>query len=198
VKGNHDVTRSDQFSEVFGPSDFYFDIANKRFVVLDNVPDRNKEHYGFSAEQLTWLGKLLGQKETCVFAHAPPTRPLNDYTINPYLNSIAPLENQARFLALLERHHVKLAAFGHHHLFAAMRPQTVQHVITGGGGQPNLLSWIGFWKTQITSKDHFVVVNLGPLGMKGTIVFRDRDRGTYLAFEDRSTRFAGEFSRSVP
>jgi len=197
VKGNHDVTRSDRFAEVFGPSDFHFDVGEMRFIVLDNVPDRGRDSYGFSAAQLAWLESLLGEKETCVFAHAPPTLPLNRYTVNPYLNAIPTLENQARFLRLIEQHRVKLAAFGHHHLFTAMKPGEVRYVITGGGGQPNLLSWLGLWRTWITSRDHFLVVDHDPLGTRGTIVFRDTGLGPAGGFDDRSHRYAGEFQQKV-
>src|SRR5580704_8060496 len=73
VIGNHDRSRpngkshSSMYRSLFGKSNYFFDHARTRFVVLDSSAKR------VSASQLRWLDKVLETPlRKIVFTHMPP------------------------------------------------------------------------------------------------------------------------------
>lgn len=97
--GNHDkfvngsVKTGDTFENVFGPTNYSFDIGDVHFVCLDNVVFSNTTTYalGISQEQIDWLEKDLSHvsknKMLIVYYHMP-LRGTNFSTRTQFFNLI--------------------------------------------------------------------------------------------------------------
>jgi hypothetical protein len=173
VDGNHDVReQGERISRAFfGDKDFYFDRGDMRFVFMSNVPKAGlrKEPSGFTRAQLDWLDRVLSApapSRKFFFAHVPPRAPFK--RIDPGLFALftPKLENEEEFLAILSRHHVVMAAFGHRHVHASEVYNGVLMVITGGGGQRNFME-PAVKEPLFTKKSHYTLVDIprsGPAG----------------------------------
>jgi len=162
VDGNHDVREEGErlARAFFGERDFYFDLDDKRFVFMGNSRPHGK--HGFSREQLDWLEAALGPAAPArkfFFAHVPPRAPFK--RIDPGLASLVTpaIENEKEFLAILARHHVVLAAFGHRHVHASLVYNGVLMIITGGGGQRNFMD-PDVNEPLFTKKKHYTLVDI--------------------------------------
>jgi hypothetical protein len=69
------------------------------------------------------------------------------------------LENESEFLELLARYKVVMAAFGHRHIHASRVYKGVLMVITGGGGQNNVLE-PPVNEPRFTKKKHYTLVDI--------------------------------------
>lgn len=162
IDGNHDVREDGEriARAFFGDRDFFFDLDDKRFVFMGD--SRAQGPHGFSREQLHWLEGVLGASAPArkfFFAHVPPRAPFKK--IDPGLASLLTpaIENEKEFLDILVRHHVVLAAFGHRHVHASLVYQGVLMVITGGGGQRNILD-PDVKEPLFTKKRHYTLVDI--------------------------------------
>jgi hypothetical protein len=162
IDGNHDVREEGERigRAFFGDRDFYFDLDDKRFVFMGN--SRARGAHGFSREQLDWLEGALGASAPArkfFFAHVPPRGPFK--RIDPGLASLLTpaIENEKEFLDILVRHHVVMAAFGHRHVHASLVYRGVLMVITGGGGQRNVLD-PDVKEPLFTKKRHYTLVDI--------------------------------------
>jgi hypothetical protein len=166
VDGNHDVREEgERISRAFfGAKDFYFDQGDRRFVFMSNV--RPTGGPGFSRDQLAWLEDVLkapAPSRKFFFAHIPPKAPFRRYSPGPYAFFTPELENEADFLAILARHHVALAAFGHRHVHASTVYDGILMMITGGGGQRNFLE-PRVNEPLFTRKHHYTLVDIPAAG----------------------------------
>ena len=166
IDGNHDVREEGErlARAFFGDRDFYFDLDDKRFVFMGN--SRPRGAHGFSREQLDWLEGALGPSAPArkfFFAHVPPRAPFK--RIDPGLASLLTpaIENEKEFLAILSRHHVVLAAFGHRHVHATLVYDGSLMVITGGGGQRNFLD-PNVKEPLFTKERHYTLVDIPGAG----------------------------------
>lgn len=173
VDGNHDIREEgERISRAFfGDKDFFFDRGDVRFVFMSNVTRGGPQNGppGFSREQLDWLEDTLkapAPSRKFFFAHVPPRAPFK--RISPGLASFFTprLENEEEFLGILTRHHVVLAAFGHRHVHASKVHDGVLMVITGGGGQRNLLE-PRVKEPRFTKKRHYTLVDIPTGGPQG-------------------------------
>jgi hypothetical protein len=162
VDGNHDVREEgERISRAFfGAKDFFLDKDGLRFVFMSNV--RKDRKAGFSREQLEWLEDTLKPPSPArkfVFAHVPPKAPFKRF--NPGVSSLFTprLENEAEFLAILARHNVVAAAFGHRHVHASVVHNGVLMIISGGGGQRNFLE-PNVRQPRFTKKNHYTLVDI--------------------------------------
>jgi predicted phosphodiesterase len=162
VDGNHDVReQGERISRAFfGERDFSFDLGDKRFVFMGN--SRPAGAHGFSREQLDWLDRTLGApgtSRTFFFTHVPPRAPFK--RIDPGLASLLTpaIESEREFLDILARHHVVLAAFGHRHVHASLVYNGTLMVITGGGGQRNVLD-PNVREPRFTKERHYTLVDI--------------------------------------
>ncbi|PRD55753.1 calcineurin-like phosphoesterase C-terminal domain-containing protein [Sphingobacterium gobiense] len=97
--GNHDkfsngtVKTNDVFENVYGPSNYSFDMGDVHFVCLDNVKFSDNSSYALdiSDEQIAWLEKDLSHvsndKMLIVYYHMP-MRGTNFSTRTPFFNLI--------------------------------------------------------------------------------------------------------------
>lgn len=132
ILGNHDLPPGTKdtalFKKHFGPTIFYFDYRNARFIILNNSA------HEFGDDQRKWLNKTLSEAEgrlKFVFMHIP--------TFNPsrrrhYL--IKWDEDYKPFEEIIQRHKVNILFTGHIHFFHDSIHQGVRTIITGGGGAP--------------------------------------------------------------
>lgn len=175
VDGNHDVREEGEriARAFFGEKDFFFDRDGMRFVFMSNV--RPVGGPGFSRAQLAWLEDVLkapGPPRKLFFAHVPPKAPFRKYSPGLYAFFAPELENEAEFLAILARHHVALAAFGHRHVHATTVHDGVLMMITGGGGQRSFLE-PAVNEPLFTKKKHYTLVDIPAAGpfeaLEGTL-----------------------------
>ena len=167
VAGNHDLRRDGRhlFPKVIGDLNHFFDYGNNRFIIMSDAFEKHKQEkrlFGFSNEQLAWLEDLLDDPEPVnkmIFAHAPPEKPFSNYATGAVLSLKRKLKNQEQFNDLIDRYDVKLAAFGHHHLYIAVKQDETIYMISGGGGQVKDKLSTGGRTRHYTSDHHFVVID---------------------------------------
>ena len=157
VVGNHELYAPEgpkMYDSIFGKTDYYFDYGKYRFIVIsDNhqSPKKSKRGYHYvdyyiGDDQIEWLEETLRDakkkgKYPIVFAHVPPyqagynTKKVlgwERYYPKPNLEK----SNTIKFTNLLQKYGVKVAFFGHNHIFDRHNYQGTTIVISGGGGSP--------------------------------------------------------------
>ena len=162
IDGNHDVREEGErmARAFFGDRDFFFDLGDERFVFMGDARPRGA--HGFDRGQLDWLERVLaapGPSRKFFFAHVPPRAPFKRIDPGPASLLTPAIENEAEFLDILARHHVVMAAFGHRHVHATVVYNGVLMVITGGGGQRNVLD-PNVKEPLFTKKRHFTLVDI--------------------------------------
>ena len=161
VIGNHDRSRpngkshSTMYRSLFGKSNYFFDHAKTRFVVLDSSAKR------LTPAQLRWLDRVLttpGRK--IVFTHMPPVH-LGLWGGVGKLHALGGFLGGAReFSEIVAKNGVSRVYMGHVHAFGVQDHLGVRYVLTGGGGSALFPSG---------SSDrfhHYLTVELGPHGIK--------------------------------
>ncbi|MFP4458687.1 MAG: metallophosphoesterase [Candidatus Zixiibacteriota bacterium] len=155
--GNHEVNDDageDNFIDIFGPSDYYFDYMDCRFIGLQNshpasIPDISGEYmrYELTESQLTWYESLVSEWDGKVFAfmHAPPylrghitLGTMGGSGYNPYGSGPS---GSDEFIRINRDHNVSMVFAGHLHCYDRWQPDDDIHgetvyFITGGAGAP--------------------------------------------------------------
>jgi 3',5'-cyclic AMP phosphodiesterase CpdA len=165
VLGNHDrraphgETDSRLYRSLFGKTNYRFDRGLARFVMLDTSRRR------LTRRQLVWLDAALrtGQRKL-VFTHVPPA----DFGEWAGLGGFR--EGAREFLSILRARRADRAFFGHIHAFDVREHQGVRFILTGGGGSP--LFPVGGRERFY----HYIVVEVGPEGLRETVRFADGRR----------------------
>jgi 3',5'-cyclic AMP phosphodiesterase CpdA len=136
VIGNHDrrsphgETDSIVYRALFGPTDYSFERAGRRFVVVDNSAGK------ITPAQLDWLREQLkGDKPAIVFTHMPPA-PLTEWTDFGALGTGGFKDGAREFMRLMSERKVARVYMGHVHGFGVLERGGVRYVLTGGGGSP--------------------------------------------------------------
>jgi predicted phosphodiesterase len=158
VIGNHDVNSvaSQQlYQEVMnlpGNELYYsFDLFDSHFIILDTeVPGAVG---GIVGDQLTWLKQELqtyagSAQYLFVFTHRP-VYPQGHYRGHD-------LANADELHQLFTQYGVDIVFSGHEHQYYTFRKDSVQYVVTGGGGAPIYKGGIG------KGFHHFLLVELLP------------------------------------
>lgn len=120
--GNHDIRNNGRkfFRSIFGPSDYFFDYSNCRFIIVDNSGSY------LTDSQLAWLDRnLKTDKHKFIFMHYPPAIG-NLYGVMTY--------NNKTFQKIIERNNVDYVFCGHIHCYDRYVKNGVTYVITGGAG----------------------------------------------------------------
>lgn len=161
VIGNHDRSRpngkshSTVYRTLFGASNYSFDHAQTRFVVLDSSAKRLTE------AQLRWLKLVLQTPlRKIVFTHMPPVQ-LGLWGWQGKLHALGGfVEGAEEFARVVSAAKVSRVYMGHVHAFGVQDHQGVRYVLTGGGGSALFPSG---------SSDlfhHFLTVEVGPEGVR--------------------------------
>lgn len=153
VVGNHEnvvAGGKGRFLEMFGPTDYFFDYAGARFIMLDN----STEGYGVTDAQLTWLeGALKTDNVKMVFMHGNPRTRLWAAT------GMSEEKNNAAFMNLVEKNNVAKVYFGHVHAYDRLRRGNTEYVMTGcAGAEPDPIS--GFYDRIGGGYYHFLLVEV--------------------------------------
>lgn len=183
VIGNHEMyslNGREDFIEIFGPEDAYFDYGSCRFIWMND----SVGSYGLTDEQLSWLEALLvpaAPPDKFVFMHVPPTLPGDGRADLPeaaagvtgddqyapieggVLGGIAAFPKWEELVAMVEAYGVRIAGFAHNHIFQHSHHNGVHYVITGGGGAET-----GFFTDNPPDNGvfhHFLVVTINADGM---------------------------------
>ncbi len=161
VIGNHDRSRpngkshSSMYRSLFGRSNYFFDHARTRFVVLDSSAKR------VTPAQLRWLDKVLSTPlRKIVFTHMPPVH-LGLWGGVGKLHALGGFIGGAReFSDVVARNGVSRVYMGHVHAFGVQDHLGVRYVLTGGGGS-------ALFPSGATDRfHHFLTVELGPHGVR--------------------------------
>ena len=161
VIGNHDRSRpngkshSTMYRALFGKSNYFFDHARTRFVVLDSSAKR------LTPAQLRWLDKVLDTPlRKIVFTHMPPVH-LGLWGGVGKLHSLGGFIGGAReFSEIAAKNAVSRVYMGHVHAFGVQDHLGVRYVLTGGGGSALFPSGAS------DRFHHFLTVELGPHGVR--------------------------------
>jgi predicted phosphodiesterase len=158
VVGNHDVNSvasQELYQDMmnFPGNELYynFDLLNSHFIILDTeVPGTVG---GIVGEQLAWLKQDLqtyasSAQYLFVFTHRPP------FPQGHYRGSN--LANADELHQLFLQYGVDVVFSGHEHQYYTFRKDSVQYVVTGGGGAPIYEGGIG------ESFHHFLLIELFP------------------------------------
>lgn len=154
LPGNHDYSHGGRaiYHRLFGPTDYSFDLAGYRFIMLDNAEGR------LSAGQLGWLEqKLHSASPALVFMHMPPN------TV-PQWSWHAFSGGATRFMGLMDRYRPRRVFMSHIHAYDQFMHHGVQYVVTGGGGA-ELASELG----PKAAFHHYLLVETAPDGLKTTV-----------------------------
>ena len=161
VIGNHDRSRpngkshSSMYRSLFGKSNYFFDHARTRFVVLDSSAKR------VTPSQLRWLDKVLETPlRKIVFTHMPPVH-LGLWGGVGKLHALGGFIGGAReFSDIVAKNGVSRVYMGHVHAFGVQDHLGVRYVLTGGGGSALFPSGAS------DRFHHFLTVELGPHGVR--------------------------------
>ncbi|MFI5363174.1 MAG: metallophosphoesterase family protein [Elusimicrobiota bacterium] len=161
VIGNHDRSRpngkshSTMYRALFGKSNYFFDHARTRFVVLDSSSKR------LTPAQLRWLDMVLATPlRKIVFTHMPPVH-LGLWGGIGKLHSLGGFIGGAReFSEIVAKHGVSRVYMGHVHAFGVQDHLGVRYVLTGGGGSALFPSGAS------DRFHHFLTVEIGPHGLR--------------------------------
>lgn len=161
VIGNHDRSKpngkshSTMYRTLFGKSNYFFDHAGARFVVLDSSAKR------VTRAQLRWLRRVLefpGRK--LVFTHMPPVQLGLWGGVGP-LHRLGGFTGGSReFAEIVSAAKVDRVYMGHVHAFGVQDHGGVRYVLTGGGGSALFPSGAD------DLFHHFLVVEVGPKGIR--------------------------------
>lgn len=162
VIGNHDrhkphgVTNDRVYRAVFGGTDYYFERAGRRFVVVDSSAGR------VTRAQLAWLAGVL-TPGAVVFTHIPPA-PLSEWTDwGRFKGAGGFKEGSGEFMRLMTVNRVERVYMGHIHGLGVLERGGVRYVLTGGGGSP---LFPGPVKKRL---HHWLSVDVGPEGIVETV-----------------------------
>lgn len=172
VIGNHDRLhphrRSDArlYRACFGSTNYAFDYACARFVVLDTSAKR------VSARQMRWLDRVLdSSRPKLVFTHIPPN-PLRPWTDFAGARGLGGFQRGADELTgLFSSRGVDRVYLGHIHGFGVQDYRGVRYVLSGGGGSPL------FPSGALDRFYHYIVVSVAPGGIRETV--RGLDGGCF-------------------
>lgn len=161
VIGNHDRSRpngkshSSMYRSLFGVSNYFFDHAGTRFVVLDSSSKR------VTPAQLKWLDKVLTTAlRKIVFTHMPPVH-LGLWGGIGKIHALGGFIGGAReFTDIASKNGVSRVYMGHVHAFGVQDHQGVRYVLTGGGGSALFPSGTA------DRFHHFLTVDIGPHGIR--------------------------------
>jgi predicted phosphodiesterase len=161
VIGNHDRSRpngkshSTMYRALFGRSNYAFDHAGARFVVLDSSAKR------VTAVQLRWLDKVLRtDKRKIVFTHMPPVQ-LGLWGGVGKVHALGGfIGGSKEFAEIVSRRGVSRVYMGHVHAFGVQDHGGVRYVLTGGGGSAL------FPSGSADRFHHFLTVEIGPHGVR--------------------------------
>jgi hypothetical protein len=161
VIGNHDRSRpngrshSTMYRGLFGKSNYFFDHARTRFVVLDSSAKR------LTPAQLRWLDMVLTTPlRKIVFTHMPPVH-LGLWGGVGKLHSLGGFIGGAReFSQIVSKNGVSRVYMGHVHAFGVQDHLGVRYVLTGGGGSALFPSGAS------DRFHHYLTVELGPHGIR--------------------------------
>lgn len=132
--GNHDnrLFGNRLFNEYFGPWNFSVNYGKWSFIFVRNV---YVTKYGLTSDTMGWLEDTLSEcnEYVSIFMHVPPAVPFD---------SLVPskkLLHDDRYNDILSscNNKIKLAFYGHAHMYVASMHEGIMHTITGGGA-PNL------------------------------------------------------------
>ncbi|MDE2491242.1 MAG: metallophosphoesterase [Elusimicrobia bacterium] len=161
VIGNHDRSRpngkshSSMYRSLFGRSNYFFDHARTRFVVLDSSAKR------VTPAQLRWLDMVLTTPlRKVVFTHMPPVH-LGLWGGVGRLHALGGFVGGAReFSRVVSANGVSRVYMGHVHAFGVQDHEGVRYVLTGGGGSALFPSGTA------DRFHHFLTVDVGPDGLR--------------------------------
>ena len=161
VIGNHDRSRpngkshSTIYRTLFGQSNYFFDHAGVRFVVLDSSAKKVTKH------QLRWLRMVLDvPRRKIVFTHMPPVH-LGLWGGAGAIHHLGGFIGGAReFSQIVSEAGVSRVYMGHVHAFGVQDHKGVRYVLTGGGGSAL------FPSGNSDCFHHFLVIESGPEGIR--------------------------------
>lgn len=164
VIGNHDrhkphgVTNDRVYRAAFGGTDYHFDRAGRRFIILDSSAGK------VTRAQLAWLAGVLDPSmPTVVFTHIPPA-PLSEWTDWGRIKGAGGFrEGSEAFMGLMSANKVQRVYMGHIHGLGTLERDGVRYVLTGGGGSP---LFPGPVKKRL---HHWLSVEAGPEGLIETV-----------------------------
>lgn len=164
VIGNHDRSRpngkshSTVYRTLFGASNYFFDHARTRFVVLDSSAKR------LTPSQLRWLRMVLNTPlRKIVFTHMPPVH-LGLWGGAGGFHALGGFVAGAREFSQAVAHaKVSRVYMGHVHAFGVQDHMGVRYVLTGGGGSAL------FPSGNSDRFHHFLTVEIGPGGVRESV-----------------------------
>ena len=161
VIGNHDRhyphghTDARLYEGLFGPTDYSFDEAGVRFVMLDTSQEGD-----LTDAQLKWLDeRLTTDKKKLVFTHMPP-RDFKSWTVG-----MTGMKQGELFEKLMTEHKVDRVYMGHIHGYGIAQKGGVKYVLSGGGGSPLYL----LPTTAPQLFYHYVTVSMDDKGIHETV-----------------------------
>lgn len=170
VIGNHDRytpnlrSNADFYRACFGKTNYSFDHAGVRFVVLDS------SNRALSSHQLKWLDiTLRTDLRKVIFTHIPPA--VLSWTNFAGARGIGGFRTRAQeFVELVSRHRVARIYMGHIHGFGVQDYRGVRYVLSGGGGSPLFPSSVQdrFY--------HYIVVRVTSSGLEDVVFSLDGHR----------------------
>jgi hypothetical protein len=170
VLGNHDIwpwqaapgsdysPQGKLFEELFGPTDYYFDHGDFRFVAIDTG------RFAISPERLKWLDKALDTPlRKIVFMHVPPAVIAKWAQFGPG-NTFS--NGAQEFADLVAAKQVERVYVGHLHILDVAEYKGVRYVVTGacGQGKPG--------RELRRDSRHLILVEAGP-GPLREIIYRE-------------------------
>ena len=163
VIGNHDRSRPNgpshslMYRRLFGESNYYFDYAGVRFVILDTSARRLRP------AQLRWLKRVLDTpRRKIVFTHMPPAQ-LKLWG-GSFIHSHGGFTKGAQeFAELAAAKRVDRVYAGHVHAFGVQDYLGVRYVLTGGGGSALFPSGAA------DRYHHYLIVSVGQDGIRAHV-----------------------------
>ncbi len=129
VPGNHDIKQSNstrEYRQFFGNVNYHFFYAGVLFIALDS------SFLSFSESTLIYLENLLSiypSHPKIIFSYVPICDPRPDHD-----HSIMNVSQVQRFYDLIDSSNVKLVISGHIHFYNITKRETVNFLVSGGGG----------------------------------------------------------------
>ncbi len=183
--GNHDLENYGIrcFSRLFGPLNFFFDIGDMRFIVLNTVertvpkdmiplPDleyRFSLSRGVDRQLLVYLEHLIAQKENVMlFMHIPPpVKPFDFYCFE---------RNGREFIDLISACTDKIHGvfFGHIHGYGRSSFKGISYIEAGGAGDVDRK--INKNRPGLTNRHNYVLVNVNGSHVTQTVHFIDEPK----------------------
>ena len=164
VIGNHDrhaphgVSNDRVYRAVFGETNYTFDRAGWRFVVVDTSSRM------LTPAQIAWLKSVIDSaRRTVVFTHVPPA-PLGEWTnFGPFKGVGGFQAGAEEFMRLMSERKVSRVYMGHVHGLGLLVRGGVTYVLSGGGGSP-------LFPIPLKNRfHHWLSVEAGPNGLSETV-----------------------------